>query len=167
MLYCTWNILGKEKQQQRQRKRMPNNHCHIIIKWKEMELESFVNFFILIKWENEIQLQENGQPFSLENCAVYVRHLKWIRCIRVIIKFSSWNYDHEMNAIKRIQTESQTTKYTRQSLKNFVDFICIDFYLFTFVKIPKMGRLVSFAFGCPSVLDTEFATQWCRRLSDR
>jgi hypothetical protein len=64
------------------------------------------------------------------------------------------NSKPEMNNFKWKQ------KQDNPLAKMFFYFICRNFYLFSIVKIPKMNRLVSFVYRCPSVLDSYSLRQY-------
>ena len=100
---------------------------------------------------NEIQLAKNYEPFK--QWAGISNGDGATELFGIIIKIT--------NNFKWIQKQDSPL-----AKMFFFYFICRDFHLFSFVKIPKMDRLVSFVYRCPSVLDS-FSLRQYRGVSCR
>ena len=142
VLETSWTRKNNSRDQ-RQCKRRSNNNFRFIIKWKEMVLDELYarseimrTFSSLLNGGNEIQLAKNYEPFK--QWAGISNGDGATELFGIIIKIT--------NNFKWIQKQ--------------------DFHLFSFVKIPKMDRLVSFVYRCPSVLDS-FSLRQYRGVSCR
>ena len=157
VLETSWTRKNNSRDQ-RQCKRRSNNNFRFIIKWKEMVLDELYarseimrTFSSLLNGGNEIQLAKNYEPYK--QWAGISNGDGATELFGIIIKIT--------NNFKWIQKQDSPL-----AKMFFFYFICRDFHLFSFVKIPKMDRLVSFVYRCPSVLDS-FSLRQYRGVSCR